>query len=183
MKNMFIERIVLSTLICMMVLLSGCSPDVDSETKDQNLVDHPLAELVPGFHLLSYTSGSLATAAEFVGVGCKKLALSPTLSEDQLEVLLPVAEREAGSNRIPIFVERSLLVTKLFPSDVAKDKIVILMAHTQAVLDEYFRIKADRVQAEEEGLLSDIEDELAWRFGKLLSYTDETIERLISEQK
>jgi len=60
---------------------------------------------------------------------------------------------------------------------------VILFAYNQDVLDEYFAIKAFREKAIAEGRLEDVEEELGRRFGHLLSYTDETIERLLNEEK
>jgi len=37
-----------------------------------------------------------------------------------------------------------------------------------------------RKKAIAEGRLADVEEEIAWRFGRLLSYTDETITILIA---
>ena len=124
-----------------------------------------------------------STSTEFVSYGCKKLALSATLSEEELAVLLPHAKQKAEEYGIPIYVENDLLVTKLFSPTVAEGKTVILFAYNQDVLDEYYAIKAYREKAIEEGCSEDVEEELAWRFGRLLSYTDETIERLLSTEK
>ncbi|UCE40290.1 MAG: hypothetical protein JSV17_12605 [Candidatus Aminicenantes bacterium] len=144
---------------------------------------HPANEVIPDFHLYSYYAGRISTSTEFVSYGCKKLALSTTLSDEELAVLLPHAEQKAKEYRIPIYVEKDLLVTPLFSPTVARGKTVILFAYNQDVLDEYFAIKAFREKAIEEGRLGDVEEELGWRFGRLLSYTDETIERLLSEEK
>ena len=149
----------------------------------QHKADHPAGKVIDGFHLLSYYAGTISTSAEFVSYGCKKLALSATLSEEELTVLLPHAQQKAKEYGIPIYVEKDLLVTPLFSSTIAEGKTVILFGYNQDVLDEYFAIKAFREKAVDEERLGDVEEELAWRFGRLLSYTDETIERLLGGEK
>jgi hypothetical protein len=76
-----------------------------------------------------------------------------------------------------------LIVTKLFSPTVAEGKTVILFAYNQGILDKYNALKKFKKEAEEEGRLAEVEDEIAWRFGHLLSYEDEKIEELISAQK
>lgn len=133
-------------------------------------------------HQSSFYAGSIATAVEFVSYGCKKLALSAPFEEDMLKIVLPGARREAEKYNIPIFVEKDLLVTKLFSPDTAKNKTVILFAYNQKVLDEYFALKAFKAKKEKEGKLAAAEKEIARKFGKLLSYTDETIKKLLAKQ-
>jgi len=151
--------------------------------KGQQQPEHPAGKVIEGFHLLSYYAGTISTSTEFVSYGCKKLALSATLSDEELEVLLPHARQKAEEYGIPMYVDKDLLVTPLFSASVAVGKTVILFAYNQDVLDEYFAIKAFREKAIAEGRLGDVEEELGRRFGHLLSYTDETIERLLNEEK
>ncbi len=146
-------------------------------------IEHPAAKVIEGFHLMSYYAGTISTSTEFVSYGCKKLALSATLSDEELSVLLPHAEQKAKEYGIPIYVEKNLLVTPLFSPTIAQGKTVILFAYNQDVLDEYFAIKTFRNKAVAEGRLGDVQEELGWRFGRLLSYTDETIERLLNDKK
>lgn len=155
----------------------------DSQSSVQKEEGHPAATVIEGFHLISYYAGTISTSAEFVSYGCKKLALSTTMSDEELSVLLPHAEQKAREYGIPIYVEKDLLVTELFSSTIALGKTVILFAYNQDVLDEYFALKELRKKAVKEGRLEETEKEIAWRFGRLLSYTDETIERLMSEEK
>jgi hypothetical protein len=146
-------------------------------------VEHPASKIIEGFHLLSYYAGTISTSAEFVSYGCKKLALSTTLSDEELSVLLPHAQKKADEFGIPIYVEKDLLVTKLFSPLIAQGKTVILFAYNREVLDEYFAIKGFRKKSIEEGKLADMEEEIAWRFGRLLSYADDAIERLLYTEK
>jgi hypothetical protein len=141
---------------------------------------HPMSNVIDGFHLPSYYAGSFTTAAEFVSYGCKKIALSAPFTGEVLEVVLPHARREAEKYGIPIYIEKDLLVTKLFSPDVAKDRTVIMFVYRQTVLDEYLALKAFKANAEKEGRLKEVEEEIARKFGKLLSYTDETIEKMLT---
>jgi hypothetical protein len=49
------------------------------------------------------------------------------------------------------------------------------------VLDEYLALKAFKAKAEKEGKLAGVEEEIARKFGKLLSYTDETIDKMLAK--
>jgi hypothetical protein len=172
--------------LCLTIFLYvSCNgnPPVSQQELEQMKSDHSAAKVIDGFHRLSYYAGTISTSAEFVSYGCKKLALSATLSEEELSALLPHAEQKAQEYGIPIHVEKDLLVTELFSPLIAQSKTVILFAYNQDVLDEYFSLKGLRENAIKEDRLEATEEEIAWRFGRLLSYTDETIERLLGEEK
>ena len=96
--------------------------------------------------------------------------------------MVPASELAAKEYNVVLMVEPELLVTKLFPRDIAKDKTVILIAHDQSVLDEYAELKQLRTQSDKEGNPDQLEQEIAKRFGALLSYDEETINRLMASQ-
>jgi hypothetical protein len=118
--------------------------------------------------------------SEVVGAGCKQLALSSPYSHEYAEEMLEATKHAAKEYNTILFVEPELLITKLFPGDVAKDKTVILIALDQSVLDEYHALKRLKVESDEKGNPDDIEDEIAKRFGVLLSYDEATLERLLA---
>ena len=144
--------------------------------------NHPLNEIISGFDLQSYYAGITMAFAEVVGAGCKRLALSSPYCHEMAEKMIPVSELAAKEYNVVLMVELELLVTKLFPSDVAKDKTVILIAHDQSVLDEYKALKKLKEKSDEEGNQEKLENEIAKRFGLLLSYDEGTINRLLSVQ-
>ena len=166
------------------LLCSTCKESI--REGEQGLIQerdgHPAGKVIEGFHLLSYYAGTISTSAEFVSYGCKKLALSATFTDDELVALIRHARQKAEEYTIPIYVEKDLIVTKLFSPTLAEEKTVILFAYNQDVLDEYFVLKEFRKRAVEEGRLEEVGEEIAWRFGRLLSYTDETIKRLLAER-
>jgi hypothetical protein len=75
--------------------------------------------------------------------------------------------------------ETDFLVTDLYPADVAEGKHVLLI-YTGDTLDRYLAIKADQAglvaAGEYEG---DAREEIARRFGRLLSYPEAVIDELL----
>jgi hypothetical protein len=143
--------------------------------------NHPLSKIVPDFNIYSYYAGINMAFAEVVGFGCKQLALSSPYSREVAESMIPATEHAAKEYNCKLLVEPDLLVSKLFPRDIAKDKTVILIAHDQSVLDEYMTLKKLRQKSDEKGNPEDLEYEIAQRFGALLSYDEQTINRLIAK--
>ena len=144
-------------------------------------MSHPLNKIIPGFHLHSYYAGINMAFAEVVGMGCKQLALSSPYSMEMAEEMLEATEYAAKEYGAVLMMEPDLLVSKLFPPNIAKDKTVILIAHDQSVLDDYQMLKKLKKYSNEEGNPDDLETEIAQRFGALLSYDEATINRLIAK--
>ena len=140
---------------------------------------HKLDELVEGFHLISYYSGVNASFSEVVKLGCKMLALSSPYTETEFQMMIEPTKKIAKDNGIPILVERDLLKTMLFPHDIAENRAVIMMAHNQGVLDEYATLKELKKESDSKGNPVELELSIAKRFGKLLSYNDANIKRLL----
>jgi hypothetical protein len=141
--------------------------------------EHPLRKIITGFDLTSYYAGVNTAFAEVVGAGCKKLALSSPYPHEVALKMLPITQHAAEEYNAVLMVETDLMVTLLFPSDVAKNKTVILIAHDQSVLDDYMELKKLKKQSDELGNPKNMELIIAKRFGWLLSYDEDTINRLI----
>ena len=71
--------------------------------------------------------------------------------------------------------------SKLFQRDIAEGKTVVLIANNQKILDEYHELKKLREDSDVKGKPDELELDIARRFGKILSYDDYTIERLIKK--
>ncbi|MCP4709418.1 MAG: hypothetical protein GY869_12395 [Planctomycetes bacterium] len=143
--------------------------------------DHPMSEVIEGFDLYSYYAGINTYAAEIVSYNCKKIALSAPYTEEEFEALYEPTRRSVEQYGVVMYVERDFLNTLLFdPLD--EDVIVIFIVQNQKVLDEYLALKELKHQAIEDSRLAEVEEEIAWKFGRLLSYDDETIKRLLSRR-
>lgn len=141
--------------------------------------EHKLAEYIDGFHLESYYSGVIMAFSEVVGAGCKKLALSNPFNDKMAHKMLLITELAAEEYGVKTLLEPDLVDTKLFPSGIAKDKTVIIIAQNQDVLNEYMELRKMKKNSDLAGNPEDLEKLIAKRFGQLLSYSDKKIDQLM----
>jgi hypothetical protein len=129
----------------------------------------------------SYRLGSTASWSEAVSVGVKELALSSPATPDEMDALIEDAEKIAARHGISVYRETDLLVTDLFPDDVAKDKHVLLL-YRQPTLDKYLALKQKKAELIEAGdYKGKAREDIARGFGRLLSYPESVIdEKLVS---
>jgi len=131
--------------------------------------------------LRSYRLGATASWSEAISVGVKELALSSPATPDEMDALIGEAERIAARFGISVYREADLLVTDLFPDDVAKDKHVLLL-YRQPTLDKYLALKQKKAALIEAGeYKGKAREDIARSFGRLLSYPDSVIdEKLVN---
>ena len=133
----------------------------------------------PAIDQRSYDLGSIAAFSEVVGAGVKKLALSPVLTPEAADALIVDAKEIASRHGVQLYREPSLIVTDLFPADVAAGKHVLLI-YNGTTLGEYLALKSDKATLEKAGKYTPAARlEIARRFGHLLSYPDSKIEQLL----
>lgn len=131
----------------------------------------------------SYRLGGLSTFAEMVRVGVKTLALSAAVTPEEMDDLVEDAERIAREEGVMLYRETDLIVTDLFPADVAEGKHVLLI-YTGTTLDEYLALKKRKSELVETGSYAGkARRDIARRFGRLLSYPDANIEELINKNR
>ena len=131
----------------------------------------------------SYNLGILGGFSEVVRLGIKQLALSEVMSPEEMDDILPDAQVVADRNGVMLYREPELLVTDLYPEDVAAGKHVLLV-YTGDTLDQYMAIKADKNALVEDGKYEgEARTEIARRFGRLLSYPSSVIDDLIMKQR
>ncbi len=129
----------------------------------------------------TYELGTIGGFAELVHSGVKTLALSEVLAPAELDVMLPEAEKVAARNQVKLYRESSLLVTDLFPADVATGKDVLLI-YQGTTLDDYLALKAEAQALEKAGQYTGAARQaIARRFGRLLSYPAWRINELLAE--
>lgn len=128
----------------------------------------------------SYNLGIIGGFAEVVRLGVKKLALSEVMSPEEMDDIFGDAQVVAVRNEVLLYREPELIVTDLYPEDVAlgKDVLLIYIGNT---LDQYLQLKADKEQLVRAGEYSrEARREIAVRFGQLLSYPMPVIEDLLA---
>ena len=131
----------------------------------------------------SYNLGILGGFSEVVRLGVKRLALSEVMSPGEMDAIMEDAAIIAERNDVEMWRETDFLVTDLYPADVAEGKHVLLI-YTGDTKDEYLRIKSDKAALKAAGNYSGKNrEDIARRFGKLLSYPDAVIDDLLSREK
>jgi len=144
-------------------------------------LSNTLSRMIEGFDLVSYHAGVNMAFAEVVGAGCKRLALSSPYDPELAEKMMEPTRVAAETYGVELKVETDLLVSKLFPEDIAKDKTVIMIAQSSEVLNKYTRLKELKRESAAKGHPAELELDIARAFGRLLSYSEEKIEALIEK--
>ncbi|MCE7995331.1 MAG: VOC family protein [Roseivirga sp.] len=153
------RRLYQSVLLVMITLMAGCEP-VDKYARQR---------------------GTISGFAELVNAGVKQMALSGVMTRDEMDEFLPLARQEASKYNVEIYREPDLIITDLFPHDVAKDKEVLILFQGNTK-DAYLKLKEDQKRYQGDGDYSVAErQDIARRFGRLLSYTPRNINRLLAE--
>lgn len=131
----------------------------------------------------SYHLGVIAAFSEVVAVGVKKLALSAPLSPEEMAQLLPDAQRIATENGASTHLEKNFLVTDLFPEEITKDKHVLLI-YLDPIKDDYFALKSRKEELIAKGQYTGkARTNIARQMGRLLSYPEERIEKMLEKDK
>lgn len=130
----------------------------------------------------SYRLGAADCFCEMVRAGVKRLALAhPCPTKEERDQYLPYFEKLCEEYGVKLYVEDVPLLTDLFPISMNKGKFNAIFYQEDAVLQEYLGLKAEKEQAQKEGTYTpEKRRDIAWRYGKLLSYTDEGIQRLLA---
>lgn len=122
-----------------------------------------------------YQLGTIAGFAELVAADVKQLALSDVMTTAEMDELLPEAEEIAECYGVSLYRETDLIKTDLFPKEVAAGKEVLLI-YKGATLDAYKDLKATQKAGAQTA------EEIARRFGRLLSYPPHHVNMLLAEQ-
>jgi hypothetical protein len=137
---------------------------------------------MPKIDQRSYNLGIMGGFAEVVKLGVKQLALSEVMSPEEMDDIMDDALVVARRNGVEMWRETDFLVTDLYPADVAEGKHVLLI-YTGDTLDQYLAIKADKAGLVASGHYEgEAREEIARRFGRLLSYPESVIDDLLEQQ-
>lgn len=131
----------------------------------------------------SYQCGFIDCVNEMIRAGVKALALSrPLDSAGERDALIPFARESCRRWGNQLYIEDEPLLTDLFPLSMNQGRHNILLYRAEHVLDQYLRLKTrKRALVEEKAYFGGNRSQLAWEFGRLLSYPEEEIRRLIAE--
>ncbi len=164
-------------LVTALGLLAGCKDQSASNTDDVGAAEEANPTKIDQ---RSYRLGSIGAFAEMVAADVKELALSAPMTPQEMDALREDAEGIAADHAVDLYLETDFLVTDLFSRDLTDGKQVLLIYRGET-LDAYLALKAEKRRLEEEAqYLGEAREEIARRFGELLSYSDEKIASLLA---
>lgn len=133
-------------------------------------------------HHDSYKLGAADCFCEMVRAGVKRLALShPCGSREERDRFLPAFEGLCAQYGVKMYREDTPLLTDLFPVSMNKGKYNVLFYQDDETLQAYLQLKEEKRQAQACGAYTgEKRREIARRYGRLLSYTEEGIARLLA---
>ena len=140
-------------------------------------------EAVHAIDAYSYGLGAMDCFCEMVGAGVKTLAMShPCDSRQERDSFLKDVKKLCEKYGVYFYAEDEAFLTDLFPERLNKGKYNYLFYARKEVLDAYFELKEEqRVVIQNGGYTRQKSYEIAKKFGRLLSYTEEGTERLIQK--
>ncbi|NBJ90762.1 hypothetical protein [Acutalibacter sp. 1XD8-36] len=128
----------------------------------------------------SYQLGAADCFCEMVRAGVKRIALShPCDTKEERDSFLSEFDKLCEKYGVCYYVENESFLTDLFPLSLNQGKFNVIFYQDETVLQEYLGLKAEKGKAVAAGKYANCREEIAWRYGKLLSYTDEGIQRLL----
>ena len=136
---------------------------------------------MPKIDAYSYHLGAADCFCEMVRAGVKRIALShPCDSKDLRDGFLPDFEGLCKKYGVRFYVENEPFLTDLFPVSLNKGKFNVIFYQKDSALEEYLSLKAEKARAVTEGTYGEKRENIARKYGKLLSYTDGGIDRLLA---
>ena len=128
----------------------------------------------------SYQCGVMDCFSEMVKAGLKRIALShPSSTKEIRDQYIPFAENICDKYQIHYYLDDDPLITDLFPASMNQNTYNIIFYKDENDIEEYRTLKKLKVKVIENKEYEKYRYEIAYRFGKLLSYSDETIQNHI----
>ena len=131
----------------------------------------------------SFQCGAIDCFCEMVRAGVKSLALShPADSRAERDALIPFAHDACQKYGVKLYPEDEPFLTDLVPVSLNRGKFNILFYRADHVIEEYIRLKERKAALLRAGAyFGGNRTQLATSYGRLLSYTDDAVRRLLAE--
>jgi hypothetical protein len=132
----------------------------------------------------TFDLGMIYAFTECVASGVKKIGLSPPQTEKELKSIINEVKLITGEYNVTYYVDNDFLETLLFNPEYTRGKTVIHLAENSKAVQDYKALKEEKNEHIQNGTLTKkVEEIIAWKLGKLLSYSDEAINNLISNPR
>ena len=130
----------------------------------------------------SFQCGVIDCFNEMVAAGVKSLALSRPATGEERDALIDFAHESCRRYGTKLYPEDQPLITDLFPLSLNQGKFNILFYRDDHVIEEYIRHKERKENmVASRAYFGGNRSRTAWEYGRLLSYPEEVIQRLIAD--
>lgn len=133
----------------------------------------------------SYQCSVIDAFNEVVRAEVKRIALShPVDTKGEAMELIPFSQQICQQYGNHFYLEESPLLTDLFPISLNKGKYNIIYYRQEEDLRQYLALKKRKQQLlEQQAYQGEARRQIAVDYGKLLSYSQEAIERYLAQNK
>ena len=133
--------------------------------------------------LYSFNCGIIDCFNEIVGAGVKRLAFgAPAPSVEACGIYLDFVKMACQKYGTSYYLESDSLVSDLFPKEKNAGCAHYIFYHSDRALQEYLEIRAQKAALiAAHAYRGDARRAFTYRFGRLLSYTDEDIARKVEQ--
>ena len=133
----------------------------------------------------SYQCGVIDAFNEVVRAGVKRIALShPVDTKEEAMELIPFSQQICQQYGNHFYLEESPLLTDLFPISLNKGKYNIIYYRQEEDIRQYLALKKRKQQLlEQQAYQGEARRQIAVDYGKLLSYSQEAIERYLAQNE
>ena len=155
-----------------LVILAAVTLTSHSNAQEMKKIDYTVDR---GFEVdeRSFQLGQIRGYCSFVSRGLKSVAVSTTYSTKDMNVLFPDFQKIADSYAIGVYRDPTPLETDLFTIDRPE----IAVFYTGDVLEQYLALKAHQKKLIDSGqYVGKARRDVAVKFGKIMGYSDESIE-------
>ena len=131
----------------------------------------------------SYELGVIDCFCEMVAAGLKTMALShPCQSREERDSYTDDVQDICNRYGVRYYSEDDPFLTDLFPEEMCRDTFYFIFYLDDHTLDRYLELKREKTALLEKGEYDVAHRrEIAFAYGKMLSYSDEGIERLLGK--
>ena len=156
-------------------ILIYCSTIAQAQISDQN--DPDLDPDNYDVDNMYFHVGVYFGLSQAVAIDLKHIAISGVMEHDIAKIYEPVFKTAIERRGLKQYLEVDFLVTDLFPEAYTENKSTFIVYKQDSILEQYLALKERKQELIDNNNYDQAaRREVATGFGKLLSYTDETIE-------
>ena len=125
--------------------------------------------------------GTIGAFCDVIMTEAKPLAFSDPFDPADEALLTPYVAKKCENYGVKYYIDKDLLLTKLFASEDLDGAWVYILYKDDSVLEQYLALKKEEADLTTAGTYTEkAQNDLATRYGKLMGYSDKVIADMIA---